>query len=476
MEVPEPKVTVTAEYSRLLPALSKDEYNALKFSIKKNGLEQPIVLNQDGVILDGHNRWLICDDLGIKPEYVTKKFSDKLEETRFVIESNLIRRQLTDFARYEMALKLQPIYAKLSKENMRRGGKGVSIETPLGRTDHKVGEIVGLSETKLHKIKKILGRPNNGEVIEALRRGEISVDNAFKNNRVPASVQTKRPEKRDKTIAKPFTDLKISFTDSRGAKKEWTYQSGTLTRYVKSKSKQVFEIGWPQERRHKKETGYDHSVFESECDHKVESLKDYRFSLTKFDGNFKWFIENHHYSKSAEVAPMYCFKLECKCGYQIGAMIYSKPATNNTWKSYKSLGAETEEDVLELRRLCCVDNTPSLTESWFIGASLDWLVKNTDKKVVVSYADPDKGHEGRIYQASNFKYEGKSGASQVLQLPNGEIVHWRNTGWKDSPTSKEYRRMWKSGEAKVIKMPPKHRYSYNLEQHRHGKYYSAVTA
>ena len=53
---------------------------------------------------------------------------------------------------------------------------------------------------------------------------------------------------------------------------------------------------------------------------------------------------------------------------------------------------------MELRRLCCIDETPKNTESYFIGRTLRWLRKNTGYKVVVSYADTHHGHEGTIYK------------------------------------------------------------------------------
>ena len=83
-------------------------------------------------------------------------------------------------------------------------------------------------------------------------------------------------------------------------------------------------------------------------------------------------------------------------------MIYGPLGMANAWRKY----GESESDVIELRRLCCIDATPKCTESYFIGKTQRWLKKNTNYKIIVSYADAYHGHRGTIYKATNFKYEG----------------------------------------------------------------------
>ncbi len=122
------------------------------------------------------------------------------------------------------------------------------------------------------------------------------------------------------------------------------------------------------------------------------------------------FIEANHYSKSINgCIADYCFKLE-HAGKMVGAAFFGRMAMANQWKRF----GERESDVIELRRLCCVDDTPKNTESYFIGKMLRWLAKNTMFKVVVSYADAEYGHSGVIYRAANFKYLGKTAGAKVI--------------------------------------------------------------
>src|SRR5919198_5331528 len=98
-----PDITINQEYANLIPPLSAEEYEGLKERIKQNGLV-PIIINSQGVILDGHHRFRACQELGIEPKTDTMNFPDKLHEQMFVIDSNL-QRHLNNFQRTELALK-----------------------------------------------------------------------------------------------------------------------------------------------------------------------------------------------------------------------------------------------------------------------------------------------------------------------------------------------------------------------------------
>ena len=56
--------------------------NVLKNSISNKGLHLPIIINQDNVILDGHNRLKICQELGIEPKFEVKEFSGSITGKR----------------------------------------------------------------------------------------------------------------------------------------------------------------------------------------------------------------------------------------------------------------------------------------------------------------------------------------------------------------------------------------------------------
>lgn len=121
-------------------------------------------------------------------------------------------------------------------------------------------------------------------------------------------------------------------------------------------------------------------------------------------------IESLHYSRSINgVISCYCFKLLHE-DRVIGGIIFGSLGMANSWKKY---GASPDK-VTELRRLVCIDDTPKNTESFFIGKCLRWLELNTQIETVVSYADPNYGHSGVIYKASNFKLMGLTSPGRVI--------------------------------------------------------------
>lgn len=176
----------------------------------------------------------------------------------------------------------------------------------------------------------------------------------------------------------------------------------------------------------------------------------------------KSFIETYHYSHNINgVMSSYCFKLLDK-DVIIGAMIFGKLGMANAWKRY----ADKEEDVLELRRLVLVDNTERNAESFFIGKALKYLKKNTYVKIIVSYADPNHGHTGIIYKASNFKLVG-------ITSP-GKVINWEGKLYHDKAIRTQYKGVLKPfavrlkealalNQAYYIKTLPKYIYVYRLK-------------
>src|SRR5436305_15199376 len=82
-----------------LPPLSAEERDGLRASIALHGVLVPIMLTEDGRIIDGNNRKQIADELGVDcPEVVQTGLAE--EEVRALARSlNLARRQMNREAR-----------------------------------------------------------------------------------------------------------------------------------------------------------------------------------------------------------------------------------------------------------------------------------------------------------------------------------------------------------------------------------------
>lgn len=176
----------------------------------------------------------------------------------------------------------------------------------------------------------------------------------------------------------------------------------------------------------------------------------------------KQFVENNHYSHSVNgVKISHCFKLLDK-NIIIGACIFGAMSTT-AWKKF----GEKESDVIELRRLVLIDDTPRNTESWFISRMIKWIKKNTKHKIIVSYADPNHGHTGVIYKASNFTLVGMSGKDNGFKdLETGKIYHSRALRTKYNgdykPFVKILRKKLEMGQLIPLELKPKYCYIYKL--------------
>lgn len=175
------------------------------------------------------------------------------------------------------------------------------------------------------------------------------------------------------------------------------------------------------------------------------------------DEETKDFIARWHYSKSSRSQKQeHVFKLVDKANSLVGIAIYGQPMSRHHAK-----------ETIELRRLCLIDDTPRNTESWFIARTLKWLGKNSSYSQVISFADPNHGHTGTIYKASNFKYEGLelNGNPRVVQYGDKQI-HMRQYYQKKSgqytDDAVRLQAAVKNGDAEIIKQERKHKYIYKL--------------
>jgi ParB-like chromosome segregation protein Spo0J len=115
---------INPEFEKLIPAQDKATINEIFESIKATGVRDPIDVNSNGTILDGHTRFRICQKLGIKPPYRVMKFSNVFEEQAYVISTNRQRRQMNIIQKVELCLREKAILKQAAKQNLSLGGKG----------------------------------------------------------------------------------------------------------------------------------------------------------------------------------------------------------------------------------------------------------------------------------------------------------------------------------------------------------------
>jgi ParB-like chromosome segregation protein Spo0J len=167
-------------YELLVPLMSRESFAILVGSIRANGQYEPITVNENGIILDGHHRFRACNQLKIKPIFEVRKFDDPLSEKLFIININLQRRQLTVAQRIQLSLQKKPILQQLAKRNQSLAGQGKSVQicTQLKRVDAVIANDAGASARQVSKVETILEKAAPKLKARVLT-GATSIDKAY---------------------------------------------------------------------------------------------------------------------------------------------------------------------------------------------------------------------------------------------------------------------------------------------------------
>lgn len=135
-------------------------------------------------------------------------------------------------------------------------------------------------------------------------------------------------------------------------------------------------------------------------------------------------IVNNHYSHKW-TSCKYAFGVYYE-NKLIGCLVYGAPVGRQTVQSITKTIKLERSEVMELTRLWIADGYGTNIESYSIGQTFDYL-KAHNVRVLISYADPSVGHIGKIYQATNWIYQG----TDIRLVTNytykikGEVLHSR---------------------------------------------------
>ena len=105
----------------------------LEADLLANGCYAPVIVNEDMVIVDGHNRQKLCQQHGIPYEMAVFSFVDLLEAKQWALDTQKGRRNLDKWELGKIALKLKPdIEARAEEEYVRRGRRSEKRGCKIG--------------------------------------------------------------------------------------------------------------------------------------------------------------------------------------------------------------------------------------------------------------------------------------------------------------------------------------------------------
>ena len=186
--------SVLPELAGLLPPLSGEQLAALEADLLKNGCYSPIIVNEDTVIVDGHNRQSLCEKHGIPYNMAVFAFEDLLEAKQWALDTQKGRRSLDKWELGKIALKLKPEIEARARANMSAGGGDQRSENaksgsamlpdpiPPVDTRKELAEVVGLGERTMGKVMQIDEHAPTA-VKEALDSKELSIHQGYQITR-----------------------------------------------------------------------------------------------------------------------------------------------------------------------------------------------------------------------------------------------------------------------------------------------------
>ena len=215
--------------AEIFPLMSDAEYADLVADISANGLVEPIWVCERQII-DGRNRYRACKEAGvpIRVRYWDPE-RDLADLTNFVISLNLKRRHLSESQRAVVAAKLA---------TMRQGAR-TDLEPRANLPEvssKKAAQMFNISE-RLVKTAKGVARDGEPEVVEAVNRGKMSLNQAAKVVKLPTAAQREiasaKAAKRKRLIEKAANAPARKTPEEKAAKAREIYEiqtSGNLFR------------------------------------------------------------------------------------------------------------------------------------------------------------------------------------------------------------------------------------------------------
>jgi hypothetical protein len=173
----------------------------------------------------------------------------------------------------------------------------------------------------------------------------------------------------------------------------------------------------------------------------------------------KYAVEHWHYSRSLPTPPLVRVGV-WEGGKYIGVVLFSRGANNNLGKPY---GCDTTE-VCELTRVALSQHQTPVSR--IVALAIKFLKRNSPKlRIIVSFADPNQGHHGGIYQAGGWTYVGQTPPSHKYIDRNGREWHQRQVSVSGvKPQYGEMRRVAKISECKKVPQLGKYRYLMPLDK------------
>lgn len=221
------ELKIDPELRDLLPPLTSEEYKQLEKNIVENGFDRNFpIMEWQGFIVDGHNRYDICKKHHIEPIIGTLAYKTKEEVMEWMLDIQLGRRNLTPIQKIAITEKYRPIYEKQAKENQ---SKAVS-EANKNRNNPYLPNLVNMDRDSVDTTKKLSKLAGVGKETYRMGAKILNSDNEKLKQEVLSG---------EKSINAGYREL----TGKKENKKEEIKNTNSQNNIENKKEKRVVENG-----------------------------------------------------------------------------------------------------------------------------------------------------------------------------------------------------------------------------------------
>lgn len=167
-------------------------------------------------------------------------------------------------------------------------------------------------------------------------------------------------------------------------------------------------------------------------------------------------VLSNHYSRSMPSGRLVCVGV-WEFLLFVGAVIFGRGASSEIGSPF----GLRQSEVCELCRVALGPHTAPTSQIVCIAVR---LLRRfcPGLRLLVSYADPEHGHHGGIYQAMNWLYLGTTNRESLIRL-NGRLFHPRTVASRYGTRGIDWLRQHAAADAGHVRTLPKHRYVLPLD-------------
>jgi len=165
---------INPDFKSLIPPLLDAEYRALEESIISQGQCRDTIKVWKGIIVDGHNRYAICQKHGIPYRLQEVRLASKKDAELWIIQNQLGRRNLTNAMRIRLVLRKEALLKQQAKQN-RKG-----LHESLVHVRKIIAKEAGVSERTVYKYMKIRELATS-ELIARVEAGESTIGAGYRD-------------------------------------------------------------------------------------------------------------------------------------------------------------------------------------------------------------------------------------------------------------------------------------------------------